>query len=703
TLDQRIRVGQEPIKNLVWDVNTALNFKPNILTKVFDALPIVETSADSKLKIEAEYAQVNPDPNTFKEDGLGEKGVAYIDDFEGSKRTTSLGVQYRIWNYASIPQRFRILERDTVDYTILPTDEDLMLKMDKNRVKMNWFNPFNQVPIKEIWPNRDVNAQTGTTTNVLNMRWKNDSIPPDSAWAGVMRSTISFPDQKKTKFIEIWLKPRLEGELKNSKAQINIDIGRISEDWWVRGTNADGIKSLGNLNTEDINNNGLLDEGEDIGIHTSLPGTPGYDPGQKWAPPGDTNPAFLLINGTEGNGQQKSARYPDTEDMDADGNLNIFNDYFEYSFDLSDTTNPWIQGATQWEDGTFTGWRQYRIPIRNYDRDAVVGDPDTTFQDIFFVRVWINNIPMDGQFKGLQIATIDFVGSDWEEKGVSGGLRRKGDNDFVLDDSLFSVSVINDEENAVEGPNKEAYHSPPGVTGIEDRITRAVSKEQSLLLQLHRLDGDSTIAETEKRLGTKLNLVHYRTMKMFVHGDRKLPDTDSPLEFYIRFGSTEDIYYEYGEKVYPHWDSRNEIVLDFDALTQTRDEKFQPDTSKQVFYRRDPKNPEKYFLVKGKPGLHNINYFVFGVRNTGGAPLERYEVWVDELRVTDIEKETGVAMRLLTDLTSADVARVTATWEVVDDNFRLVEQQFPSKNGKDKTREKQSYTANVKLHKFLPN
>lgn len=700
TLDQRIRVGQEPIRNFVWDVNTSLSFQPNFITTLFDKLPIVETSAESRLKIEAEYAEVNPNPNTFEEKSLNEKGVAYIDDFEGSKRATSMGIIYRTWSFASIPQRFKIQERDTVDYVIPFNSVNLMMKMDASRLRMNWYNPFNQVPIQDIWPERDVNTQTGTTTNVLNLRWKNDNISPDSAWSGIMRSTVTFPDQKKTKFIEIWLKPRLEGISEDTKAQINIDIGYISEDYWIRGNRPDGVKSFGNLNTEDQNLNGLLDEGEDIGIDGIPNGAAGDDPNDNWSPPRETAPEFLGINGTEGNGEQKTARYPDTEDLDGDGDVRIVNHYFEYSFDLADEDNPYIQGRTQRSDGSLTGWRLYRIPIRNYNDEDVIGNPDREFQEIVFVRIWVNNIPQESVYRGVQIAAIDFVGSDWEEQGILyKDTTRPG---YVIDDSLFSITVYNDEENTVDTPEQEGYHSPPDVSGVEDRITKAVSKEQSLVLQLHELEGDGTVAEAKKQLGQKMNLVHYRTLKMFVHGDRNLPMQDSPLEFYIRFGSTLDNYYEYGEKVYPHWDGRNEIILDFDELTQTRQEIYQIDSTQQVFFRTDPKNAEKYFRVVGKPGLHNINYFIFGARNVGQATLRDMEIWVDELRVTDIEREKGSAMRLSTDLTVADIGRVTAQWELIDDNFRRIEQQFPSTDGRDKTQEKQSYVANVNLDKFLP-
>ena len=211
---------------MIWDVNTALQFKPNLITKVLDLLPVVETDAESKLRIEAEFAQVNPNPNTFNEESLGEnKGVAYIDDFEGSRRTTPLGISYRTWVRASTPVKFRI-PRSGVRNDIDRTNPEQMYKMDESRLRMFWYNPYNQVPINEIWPNIDVNAQTGNTTNVLDLQWKNESIDDTLAWGGIMRSTVNFPDQKRTKFIELWV----HGQV----GQVNIDIGKISEDYFRR-------------------------------------------------------------------------------------------------------------------------------------------------------------------------------------------------------------------------------------------------------------------------------------------------------------------------------------------------------------------------------------------------------------------------------------------------------------------------------------
>ncbi len=719
TLDQRVRLGQEPFRNFIWDINSAVNMQPNFLTTLFDKLPIVETSAESKLRLEAEIAQVRPNPNTFNEKSTGDNdGVAYIDDFEGSRRFTTLGIQYRIWSPASVPMRFRLLSNEIIDYELNPLQRRAFIQsMDNNRLQFNWFNPFDQIPTQSIFPDRDVTAQSGTTTNVLNLRWRNDGVPVDSAWAGIMRSTISFPDQQKTKFIELWVR--------GNTGQVNIDLGRISEDYYVRGSFPDynnpsiPVESYQNLNTEDRNFNGLLDldEGEDSGIDgVSNDNTnPLFqDAGDDdWLAPRDTRPLFLGINGTEGNSSQQGARIPDTEDLDGDGDINLFNDYIEYSFRLDDDANePFYAGQTVFDDGTPTGWKLYRIPLRD-DNRIIYGDPDTTFQQVYFVRLWMNDLPpSQGQYDSLQIAAFDFVGNEWEEIGWAD----QPDRPLEQTEGTFGITVYNTDEHS--GPPIN-YTSPPGVEGIRDRITQAVSKEQSLAMQMLEFRPGARAEARKLFTRQKLNLINYKRLKMFVHGDELLnADAGDKPYFYIRFGPTDRTYYEYRQPLYPGWAEANNLEINFEELSRTKNVEFRidaatardiagipiPDSASnvEVFYRKDPNFPEKEFIVVGRPGLHNINYITIGAINLGETDLSGTEIWLDEMRLTGVERESGTAMRLKTDLTLADIGRFSAQWELKDDNFRRLDQQFADQNGKEKTEQRQLYVASLKVDKFLP-
>ncbi|MGH7454577.1 MAG: cell surface protein SprA, partial [bacterium] len=207
TLDQRVRLGsvdKGPMRNLIWDFNTALRFQPNFLTSALDALPFISTQEPSDLRFEGEIAQIIPNPNTIdsklsKENRIpGDKdGVAYIDDFEATKRTTSLGVNRRGWVESSIP--ISIL-RDIINNPLIPpTDPDTAsFKAERRalarRGKLFWYNPFRGVATLAIYPGRtqeQIDAGNATT-QVLTMVFdptktvENITLEPSKSWGGIM-------------------------------------------------------------------------------------------------------------------------------------------------------------------------------------------------------------------------------------------------------------------------------------------------------------------------------------------------------------------------------------------------------------------------------------------------------------------------------------------------------------------------------------
>ncbi|MCB0281216.1 MAG: cell surface protein SprA [Calditrichae bacterium] len=693
TVDRRVRVGQEPFQNFVWDVNAAFKFKPRFLTDMMDALPLVETSDESRFEIEGEFAQVLPNPNTLNNTSTGDdNGVAYIDDFEASKRTTTLGIRYRTWSPASAP--VKLGEAGFVNNPVMA---------EKSRARFTWFNPYNQTPIKEIWPERDVNAQTGQTTDVLGLEfWREEGADPDSAWGGIMRSTASFPDQQKTKYIELWVK--------GYTGRINIDVGTISEDYYVRGQNYRGQPSLGNLNTEDRNTNGLLEDNEDTGIDGIPNGQPGDDPFDDWNEPNrgvldrPDGVDYTGVNGTEGNGNARGARYPDTEDLDGDGQLNVFNNYYTYSFSLDSNdveARQWITGSTS-KDGRVL-WRQFRIPL-SQPSDSV-GNPDRTFQQVLNTRLWVDDI-QNTEPKRIYLATFDFVGNEWEEEGyrtptLADTLTGSDLTDFVKDDSVFTLTTYNTEENAVDlGPTApDPYDSPPGVSGVRDRITNAVSKEQSLVMRFENLPAGA-IAEARKTLYSKLDLVNYSRMKMFLYGSRRSdpiipenPDVDSSkIQFYIRFGADDNNYYEYGQDIYQGWNKRNRMDIDLDGLASLTAAKNK--ATRKIFLAGSPGG---YYLSRGNASLKTIRYFTIGIKNKNSQSFTG-EIWLDELRLSDVRKNSATALRVKTNLKLADVARFTAEWESQDADFHNISTQF----GDGSTTERQNYSGNIYLDKFLP-
>ena len=685
TIDERVRVGQEPFQNFVWDLNAALKFEPRFITRALDWLPMIETNAASSINIEGEFAQVLPNPNTLNSNSTGDKdGVAYLDDFESTKRTTTLGIRYRTWTMASPPKYLASMDNST------PIDSSV----NKHRAHIAWFNPYAQTLIEDIWPKRETNSRTGKYTDVLGVDiWRDNNSDPDLSWAGMMRSTLSFADQLKTKYIEVWIL--------GSAGTVNIDIGRISEDWYMQGNNLRGESSYRNLNTEDRNNNGLLDEGEDIGVDGVPNGQEGDDhTDDNWSEPKKVDNYYIYdgINGTEGNSNSRDARYPDTEDLDGDGQLSTNNDYYEYSFSL-DPDDPnaredWIAGEQP------TGWRLYRIPIK--EPTNVVGNPDPNFQQIYNVRLWFSDLPTDRT--RIRIATLDFVGNEWEENGIA----MDDTSDFIRNDSLFTLATYNTEENPLVYGD-----GPPGVSGTLDRITDTRSKEQSLVLKLVDFQ-PGQIAEAKKTLYSATELVNYKKLRMFVHGDEDLPEEpptnesedSSRIQLYLRFGSNATNYYEYGQDIYEDWNIKyNNFDIDLDELSAIKSNEGYYIGSEElsVYLQKLSDKPGGYYKAVGNPSLKTIRYFIVGVKHLGNS-LRREdraftgEIWLDELRLSEVRKEKATALRIATSVRLADVLTFNANWESKDADFHNISTQF----GTGSTKEVQNYSGKLTLDKFLP-
>ena len=73
------------------------------------------------------------------------------------------------------------------------------------------------------------------------------------------------------------------------------------------------------------------------------------------------------------------------------------------------------------------------------------------------------------------------------------------------------------------------------------------------------------------------------------------------------------------------------------------------DVIKYLFTDDDGLETGKSIYIKGKPALNRIQYFVMGVRNTSDQIING-EVWVDELRLSGVKKDRGVAMRMQSSL-----------------------------------------------------
>jgi len=718
-INEKIDVGYEPTRNFIWDINGRVERELNSLTRFLDRLPIIETEKPSSFSVEGELAQVLPNPNSMNNRATGDpNGVAYIDDFEGAKRTTTPPILRRYWKESSAPLNLE---------TLKPYSQ-------MNRARMYFYNPFGQVRTKDIWPNQSTSLRAqNELTDILVFHQKTrpwqSNVDPDSIWSGVTTSLYTGDyDQTQSKFVEIWLR--------GTQGKLEIDLGKISED-------RDGNNKL---NTEDIPEagltlgNGFLEEDEDTGLDGCFDE---FEDGWGGCLTGDSTYADYLnyyqqtgnpvpinmasdvdpedpngdnwyyssgsldyrkVNGTEGNGTgktiQEGGKYPDTEDLNQSGFLDRVNDYFTKSFDLSDTT--YLAGTTV-KDGQPTGWRLFRIPLSHFTPVDQV-----EWNEIEFLRLVWTGVDSEAV---LQVAKIELVGNDWQEMGVA----RDSSETYARDDSVFAIAVINTEDNA-------NYVPPSGVRGEYDRVNEIRSKEQSLVLQFTNLEPKHKVAAKKVLFSLTGNraksYLTYDRMKMYVYGNSpgiRAEDTD--IHFFLRFGIDEKNYYEIKQPVYQGWDEnegRNVINLDLNWLTKLklrdttnigplkiRNTDTFKDSAGILIYRFTDDQGQftnKIIYIRGEPALNRIKYFTAGLINVSDGSLTG-EVWLDELRLSGVKKDRGVAMRLQGKLNLADLGNTTIQYSRKDADFHVLQERL----GSNQTNRSIRVNSSFQLDKFLPS
>ncbi|MBD3410637.1 MAG: cell surface protein SprA, partial [Ignavibacteriales bacterium] len=557
------------------------------------------------------------------------------------------------------------------------------------RGKSFWFNILpSDVNIRDIWPKKSYVPGEDKVT-VLDYVFMPDTpgvynvtpnlADPSLAWGGAMKllsSTANNLVEENIEFVEMWVKVVEAPE----GARLGLDMGRISED----------VIPNGKLDREDLNDNYIVDEGEDRGLDglTDSEEKVAYESAK--ADPANDNfrtgtgldrDAYFDINNPEGNAQSTElGRFPDTEDLNNNGTLDQLSDFFRYDLplDTSASRNPFIAGG-----GDNDGWYLYRIPIKDFAKK--IGSPD--FTNVTTMRFFVTGVE---DVVHLRITDFNLVGNQW----------RKPD----IEDTIVNVTVVSVEDNP-------EYIQPPGVKRERDRSQtehEIYKNEQSLALRVNGLPYG------EKREITKtpykpLDLFNYSELKLFVHGDEyDAPGTVSyyvdensyAAEVYFRFGTDTNHYYEYRQPVRPGW---NEIAIVFDDLTALK----QARDSVEMIYRVPvPGKAGHTFAVKGNPSLTSIKTMAIGIENVynpysregvgapspySGEPISG-EVWVNELRVIGADDTPGWSYRGASSLKIADILTLTGNYSRTDPFFHRVAERFGSRQ------DQQSWNASASVN-----
>ena len=309
----------------------------------------------------------------------------------------------------------------------------------------------------------------------------------------------------------------------------------------------------------------------------------------------------------------------------------------------------------------------------------------------------------------IYIAKIELVGNEWQELGIAADSISKFSKENA--DSIFTISVINTDDNA-------NYRPPEGVKGEFDRINQIRSKEQSLVLKFDQLPGRASGAAMKSLMtlsGERAqSYLSYEKMKMYVYGSSPwISNEKSDVELFLRFGFGEN-YYELRKPVYDGWDegkNRNSIEIDLEWLTglklrdstsvkKYRDTDIFMDSTNYKEYRfTDELGMEtgKVVHIKGQPALNRIQFFIVGVRNLSQEPISG-EVWLDEFRLSGVNKDKGISMRVQSKFNFADIMNSSIAYRRQDADFHMLQ----SRLGSNRSNDSLNFNTSFNIDKFLP-
>ncbi|MFA6871037.1 MAG: cell surface protein SprA [Bacteroidaceae bacterium] len=280
-MTNKVSMGDEPISNIIWGLNTSWKKQSMWLTNLVDKIPFIEATQPSNIALTAEFAQLIPGHASDIQDN-----ASYIDDFE----STQTGIDIRqpsYWMLASTPYN----DQSDALFPEAKLQDDTRYGM--NRALLNWYyiNPLftrksssltpghlksdvdqlsnhyiREVYEKELFPNKEATYGQASTLSVLNLAFypqergpynlDTDLAPdgelnhPEERWGGMMRklSTSDF-ETANIEYIEFWLMdpfiyndtdPKEGGDLYLNLGELSEDILKDGKKFFENGLPIDG-------------------------------------------------------------------------------------------------------------------------------------------------------------------------------------------------------------------------------------------------------------------------------------------------------------------------------------------------------------------------------------------------------------------------------------------------------------------------------
>ncbi|MBN2017111.1 MAG: cell surface protein SprA [Candidatus Cloacimonetes bacterium] len=647
TGNKHVKVGGEPTKAFVGDIDGSIRAELPFVTDLVDMIPLVRTKETSTVNLSGEVAMNIPDPNAT------DKGEAYIDDMEAINEIFSIGLSRTEYDFASWPL---IIDSLMIDSLITRGD-------------FSWYNPHNVYQKKDIYP--DLPEQEGREY-VSVLECKLDPLSSLPNWGGIMKSFgRTAEDVEKKKYLELTYKAKDADQ----GDTLFINLGTMSEDYYPI-THPNNV-----LNYEDLNQDGVLDAGEDVGLDNvqgtdpvppkshEFDGIEGIDDGNDDYNYSAGSTDYSGINGAEVNGRL------DTEDLNKNYVLDTRNNYFQYAIDLKNVDPEVI--ISEYND-----WMFIRIPLQDTLYFKPLGQGGVAWDYIQSVRLWMKTETSDDKI--IDIETFELVGNKWVASTIMDTTLHKPSN--LQPDEVFEVAT----ENNLNNPD---YTPPPGSLIDDDDKEKEI--EQSLVLNIQNLEPDRYVYAKET-FSEKLDLLNYSKVKLWVyaqHATGPPPNASNTETIVFRLGADTSNYYEYRQpvQVYDDIDTKmlesrwQGITIDFTEFTNLK--------------RSDVPDTTSRLRIVGNPSLGYVKQVVVGlVRPDSMQTSFSGRIFFDDIRVSDAYGEVGMAARLTLDTKFADFADLQLSFERKTPNFY----SLGATGGSNQDSYSYSLRNNLYLHKFLP-
>ncbi|NIT35326.1 MAG: hypothetical protein GTN49_02315 [candidate division Zixibacteria bacterium] len=684
------KLEEAPANHFVFDADARYRFYPEFMTALADAVPGAHTTEGSTFDVEAELARSYKDVNTV--------GQALVDDMEDARQLSSMPMKVEAWKHASAPAVEGLNQRNR---------GSRLLELKTSPTFFNEVDPD--------WP-RD-------TLEVLVVgALPNNPGGPDKPykWAGIHRvlstTGVDFTDAR-FEYVEILMNlNNLTGDTGDDVrgGVLHLELGTVNED-------ADGNTVLG---TEELDREGRLAPDKDVGydFNNTKDQKPPAEPPK---PPGNI---FTKIN---------NKNVIDTEDNNRNTVLDTRDDYFTYEIKLEevlDNSSPYVVRGPRDKDPLNPGWYVLRVPLQ-FDTAETAGLPDATAIEV--LRLWLeaetkDDFPSgsalilgmlsfsamkwedpelepdkglnqmkistkdsrhDGDYVPLapredpetktlereQALVVEYILTDWEDIGVmtEEGFTRwgAGNNKYDTEDANHN-GILDPGEDVGVGP----YHFGAG----NGRLDEEPAPEGSTRYTAYQSQDYS----------------HYRRLAFYYFN--RTPQDNGGREsandiIFIRFGADDDNYYEYATQMAGKqtWIPVDVDLERFLALQV----KGQPliEAGEAITYR--------HYRIVGDPSFLNIVETRVGVRTKqprdggSGGFLAFREVWVNDIKLLEPERQVGAAARASTALDFGNFIKVSGGFRDVGAGFEEIGTTAAART----TTASRNADATLELSKFMPD